>query len=87
MRGGQSRRGSQRGWFSGVLVALAKGSAPKGSAGYEGFSLALKFFFEENIQLEPTGIGAPYALALSARSAVFQEFDGGPGRKSPATAS
>ena len=39
-----------------------------------------QFFIEENIQLGPTGIGAPYALALSARSAVFQEFDGGPGQ-------
>ena len=28
--------------FSGVLVSLAKGSAGKGDAGYEAFSLALK---------------------------------------------
>ena len=28
----------------------------------------------------PGGIGAPFALALSARSNVYQEFDGGPGQ-------
>jgi lipoprotein-anchoring transpeptidase ErfK/SrfK len=39
-----------------------------------------KFFVEEAIQLPPTATGAPYALALSARSTVLQEFDGGPGQ-------
>jgi len=39
-----------------------------------------QFFVEESIQLQPTDPGAPYALALSARSDVFQEFDGGPGQ-------
>ena len=39
-----------------------------------------QFFVEETIALGPTGIGAPFALALSARSNVFQEFDGGPGQ-------
>jgi lipoprotein-anchoring transpeptidase ErfK/SrfK len=39
-----------------------------------------EFFIEESIQLQPTDPGAPYALALSARSDVFQEFDGGPGQ-------
>jgi len=39
-----------------------------------------QFFVEESIQLRPTDPGAPYALALSARSDVFQEFDGGPGQ-------
>ena len=38
------------------------------------------FFVEEAIQLRPTDTGAPYALALSARSNVLQEFDGGPGQ-------
>jgi lipoprotein-anchoring transpeptidase ErfK/SrfK len=39
-----------------------------------------EFFVEENIA-EPRGVpGAPYALALSARSDVLQEFDGGPGQ-------
>ena len=38
------------------------------------------FFVEEAIQLRPGDVGAPFALALSARSNVFQEFDGGPGQ-------
>ena len=32
------------------------------------------------MRLSPGGVGAPYALALSARSDVLQEFDGGPGQ-------
>ena len=39
-----------------------------------------EFFVEESIQLQSTDAGAPYALALSARSTVFQEFEGGPGQ-------
>jgi lipoprotein-anchoring transpeptidase ErfK/SrfK len=38
------------------------------------------FFVEESLALPSTTPGAPYALALSARSNVFQEFDGGPGQ-------
>lgn len=38
------------------------------------------FFVEENIQLGPGDLGAPFALATSARSAVLQEFNGGPGQ-------
>lgn len=38
------------------------------------------FFVEEPVRLAPTAVGAPYALALSARSTVLQEFDGGPGQ-------
>jgi hypothetical protein len=38
------------------------------------------FFVEEAIRLNPGGMGAPFALALSARSNVYQEFDGGPGQ-------
>jgi lipoprotein-anchoring transpeptidase ErfK/SrfK len=38
------------------------------------------FFVEESIELRPGDVGAPYALALSARSDVFQEFAGGPGQ-------
>jgi lipoprotein-anchoring transpeptidase ErfK/SrfK len=38
------------------------------------------FFVEESIQLRAGDVGAPYALALSARSTVLQEFDGGPGQ-------
>lgn len=39
-----------------------------------------KFFVEEVIQLRAGDVGAPFALALSARSNVFQEFEGGPGQ-------
>jgi lipoprotein-anchoring transpeptidase ErfK/SrfK len=39
-----------------------------------------EFFVEEAIELRPGDVGAPYALALSARSNVLQEFDGGPGQ-------
>ena len=38
------------------------------------------FFVEENVALYRQDVGAPYALALSARSNVLQEFDGGPGQ-------
>lgn len=38
-----------------------------------------RFFVEEVIALPPSAVGAPFALALSARSNVFQVFDGGPG--------
>jgi lipoprotein-anchoring transpeptidase ErfK/SrfK len=39
-----------------------------------------EFFVEESIQLPSGAVGAPFALALSARSTVFQEFEGGPGQ-------
>jgi lipoprotein-anchoring transpeptidase ErfK/SrfK len=39
-----------------------------------------EFFVEESIRLRATDVGAPFALALSARSTVLQEFDGGPGQ-------
>ena len=38
------------------------------------------FFVEESIRLSPRAVGAPFALALSARSTVYQEFAGGPGQ-------
>jgi lipoprotein-anchoring transpeptidase ErfK/SrfK len=39
-----------------------------------------EFFVEESIALRATDVGAPFALALSARSTVLQEFAGGPGQ-------
>lgn len=39
-----------------------------------------EFFVEESIRLPKSAAGEPYALALSARSNVFQEFEGGPGQ-------
>jgi lipoprotein-anchoring transpeptidase ErfK/SrfK len=38
------------------------------------------FFIEEALALSPYEAGGPYALATSARSNVFQEFEGGPGQ-------
>lgn len=39
-----------------------------------------EFFVEESVALRSSDVGAPFALALSARSDVLQEFDGGPGQ-------
>lgn len=39
-----------------------------------------EFYIEESIALHAGDVGAPFALALSARSDVLQEFDGGPGQ-------
>jgi lipoprotein-anchoring transpeptidase ErfK/SrfK len=39
-----------------------------------------EFFVEEAVALPASAAGSPYALALSARSDVYQEFDGGPGQ-------
>ena len=39
-----------------------------------------RFFVEESILMPVGHPGAPYALALSARSNVLQEFEGGPGQ-------
>jgi lipoprotein-anchoring transpeptidase ErfK/SrfK len=39
-----------------------------------------RFFVEESLRITPGYAGGPYALALSARSDVYQEFDGGPGQ-------
>jgi lipoprotein-anchoring transpeptidase ErfK/SrfK len=38
------------------------------------------FFVEEAVKLDPREAGGPYALAVSARSEVLQEFAGGPGQ-------
>jgi lipoprotein-anchoring transpeptidase ErfK/SrfK len=39
-----------------------------------------QFFVEEGLKISPPGVGGPYALAISARSDIFQEFEGGPGQ-------
>ena len=39
-----------------------------------------KFFVEDVVQLRAHDAGGPFALALSARSTVLQEFAGGPGQ-------
>ena len=39
-----------------------------------------RFFVEESVRMIPGSAGAPFALALSARSTVYREFDGGPGQ-------
>jgi lipoprotein-anchoring transpeptidase ErfK/SrfK len=39
-----------------------------------------RFFVEERVRLRSGDVGAPFALATSARSEVLQEFAGGPGQ-------
>jgi lipoprotein-anchoring transpeptidase ErfK/SrfK len=39
-----------------------------------------RFFVEESVRMLPGSAGAPFALGLSARSDVLQEFEGGPGQ-------
>jgi lipoprotein-anchoring transpeptidase ErfK/SrfK len=39
-----------------------------------------QFFVEETLQMPAGEAGGPFALALSARSEVLQEFEGGPGQ-------
>ncbi|HTB50769.1 MAG TPA: L,D-transpeptidase, partial [Solirubrobacteraceae bacterium] len=39
-----------------------------------------EFFVEESLQMQVGEPGGPFALALSARSNVLQEFEGGPGQ-------
>lgn len=39
-----------------------------------------RFFVEESVRMAPTSAGAPFALALSARSDVLREYEGGPGQ-------
>jgi lipoprotein-anchoring transpeptidase ErfK/SrfK len=39
-----------------------------------------RFFVEESVKLSSQDSGAPYALALSGRSNVLQDFAGGPGQ-------
>jgi lipoprotein-anchoring transpeptidase ErfK/SrfK len=39
-----------------------------------------QFFVEESVRMPPGSAGAPFALALSARSNVLKQFGGGPGQ-------
>jgi lipoprotein-anchoring transpeptidase ErfK/SrfK len=39
-----------------------------------------QFFVEEAESIAPPGVGGPFALAISTRSDIFQEFEGGPGQ-------
>ena len=52
-----------------AVVGSPSTPTPKGS-----------FFIEESLALSSSDPGGPYALATSARSNVFQEFEGGPGQ-------
>jgi lipoprotein-anchoring transpeptidase ErfK/SrfK len=53
------------------LVVVGKPSTPTPEG---------EFFVEENVAEPSSFAGSPYALATSARSNVFTEFDGGPGQ-------
>src|SRR6185436_4466946 len=59
-------RGQVEGRFR-TIVGSRSAPTPRGS-----------FFVEEILPL--TGLGAPYAVAVSARSNVYQQFGGGPGQ-------
>jgi len=52
-----------------AIVGAASTPTPRG-----------EFFVEEAIAMSADAVGAPFALALSARSTVLQEFAGGPGQ-------
>lgn len=52
-----------------VVVGAPATPTPRGS-----------FFVEETLSLTADRVGAPFALALSARSDVLDQFDGGPGQ-------
>jgi lipoprotein-anchoring transpeptidase ErfK/SrfK len=52
-------------------VVVGRPSAPTPTGSY---------FVEESLEIIPGYPGGPYALALSARSNVYSEFDGGPGQ-------
>lgn len=52
-----------------VVVGTSSTPTPRG-----------RFFVEEAIILPSRSLGSPVAYALSARSNVYQEFDGGPGQ-------
>lgn len=39
-----------------------------------------EWFIEESVMLPASAVGAPFALATSARSGVLRHFDGGPGQ-------
>ena len=54
---------------SGFVVGQSSTPTPRG-----------RFYVEEALILEKHSLGAPFAFALSARSKVFQEFEGGPGQ-------
>lgn len=52
-----------------AVVGAPRTPTPRGTA-----------FVEETVLLRSRDVGAPYALALSSRSYVLQEFAGGPGQ-------
>jgi lipoprotein-anchoring transpeptidase ErfK/SrfK len=52
-----------------VVIGKPSTPTPRGS-----------FFIEEALALSSNETGGPFALATSARSNVFQEFEGGPGQ-------
>jgi lipoprotein-anchoring transpeptidase ErfK/SrfK len=62
------RRGTAVRAFSAVIGAAGT-PTPRGT-----------YFVEETVALTTRYVGGPYALALSARSYVLQEFAGGPGQ-------
>jgi lipoprotein-anchoring transpeptidase ErfK/SrfK len=62
--------------YSGRVVAVFSGVVGKPTTP----TPTGRFFVEETVPLDAAQSGAPYALALSARSNTLHEFDGGPGQ-------
>jgi len=65
-----------RAYGNGKLVKVFKAVVGKPSTP----TPAGDFFVEESLQMQAGEPGGPFALALSARSNVLQEFEGGPGQ-------
>ena len=77
-------------WHIVVDISLRRVTVYRNGRAFRAFSAVVgkpstpsprgEFFVEEDVALRAGDVGAPYALALSARSDVFQEFEGGPGQ-------
>jgi lipoprotein-anchoring transpeptidase ErfK/SrfK len=83
-------RGSQTGWALRVTLRSRTVSAVRDGHVVRRFPAVVgaratptpvgRFFVEENVRMRSDQVGAPFALALSARSRVLQHFAGGPGQ-------
>ena len=93
MRGWITQRGtvlSTTGWHLVVRTSSPRLFAYRRGRLVESFSAIVgkpstptpqgQFFVEESVLMPSDSAGAPFALALSARSNVLQEFEGGPGQ-------
>jgi lipoprotein-anchoring transpeptidase ErfK/SrfK len=88
-----AQQGTRRlvtGWHLAVDLARRRVTAYRGGHMVRAFRAVVgkastqtptgEFFVEETVQMRAGEAGGPFALALSARSDVLQEFEGGPGQ-------